>query len=545
MASTVQHREPGTSFRHVKAHDTSRREARADILPRIDPVTELRPDIPLLSSRASPSDEGFVDVCREHGHGSWHLASIQGGMGSSGAVERAVSNTVDYYGGSSSCSRAERYCSTPPISSALLNDKVYFRTPADIHADSLKMKLDRVCVSASESAPRSLVIPFLNAPSQKLPDLHPPSPYTPSHRSLHGLGSPYSTCPSTMNSIASVGAYWFHNPMDQRLNSNGADADRSNAPWPVQDCGNDPSPTQRSDDLAAAKILEIHGALLKSTRPVGHKQEAQSSCREQDLPAHAPGQSDTVRPEDVVCRGTPKLELAAVSPASFVSAASPFRIAVPVTGHGTTSPGHVSSYGVSRTPCDAPHAAAPPLTQGSNMSLSGEGSNCTKNSLSSSTKHTETQNLDSSELEGAFACECCPKKPKKFATAEALSAHEAEKLYECSFCGSRFKNKNEALRHQESLHVRRRSWACSAISEYKRTFHDSKTRPGEYDACGYCGKEFPRSGCSPGSMAHTVDMALRHATEHDWEERFQHVNSLHNFRQSFETFPRWDELGRG
>lgn len=276
-------------------------------------------------------------------------------------------------------------------------------------------------MSASESAPRSLVIPFLDAPSQKLPDLRPPpSPYTPSHRSLHGLGSPYSTCPSTMNSIASVGAYWFHDAMDQRLNSNGADADRSNAPWPVQDCDNDPTP--RSDDLAAAKTLEIHGALLKSTRPaVGHKQEAQSSCREQDLPVHASGQSDTVRPEDVVCRGsTPKLELAAVSPASFVSAASPFRIAVPVSVHGTTSPGHVSSYGVSRTPCDAPHAAAPPLTQGSNMSLSGEGSNCTKNSLSSSTKHTETQNLDSSELEGAFACECCPKKPKKFATAEAL-----------------------------------------------------------------------------------------------------------------------------
>jgi len=111
------------------------------------------------------------------------------------------------------------------------------------------------------------------------------------------------------------------------------------------------------------------------------------------------------------------------------------------------------------------------------------------------------------------------------------SAHKAEKLYKCAFCGNRFKNKNELLRHQESLHVRRRSWTCWAISEYKHTFHDSKTRPGEYDACGYCGKEFPRSGRSPRSLPHSVDTVLRHATEQDWEERFQHVNSLHKFRQ--------------
>ncbi|EEY16745.1 conserved hypothetical protein [Verticillium alfalfae VaMs.102] len=56
-------------------------------------------------------------------------------------------------------------------------------------------------------------------------------------------------------------------------------------------------------------------------------------------------------------------------------------------------------------------------------------------------------------MQGFFMCECCPKKPKKFETAAELGAHEAEKQYECSFCGNRFKNKNEAERHQNSLHV--------------------------------------------------------------------------------------------
>ncbi|KAH8654203.1 hypothetical protein BGZ61DRAFT_467930 [Ilyonectria robusta] len=33
------------------------------------------------------------------------------------------------------------------------------------------------------------------------------------------------------------------------------------------------------------------------------------------------------------------------------------------------------------------------------------------------------------------------------------SAHEAEKQYECSFCGNRFKNNNEMERHQKSIHL--------------------------------------------------------------------------------------------
>jgi uncharacterized Zn-finger protein len=111
------------------------------------------------------------------------------------------------------------------------------------------------------------------------------------------------------------------------------------------------------------------------------------------------------------------------------------------------------------------------------------------------------------------------------------SAHEAEKQYECSYCGNRFKNKNEAERHQNSLHVRRHSWSCSALSGYDRAFHDSTNRPGEADSCGYCGEDFPRSGRAPGSGALTGGIVPRHATDQDWEARIKHLQEVHKFRE--------------
>ncbi|KAH7303583.1 hypothetical protein B0I35DRAFT_329365, partial [Stachybotrys elegans] len=105
--------------------------------------------------------------------------------------------------------------------------------------------------------------------------------------------------------------------------------------------------------------------------------------------------------------------------------------------------------------------------------------------------------------------------------------NEAEKQYECSFCGNRFKNKNEAERHQNSLHVRRHSWSCSALMGFTaRAFHDSTTRPGEADTCGYCGDDFTRSGRGPGTDG---GAAPRIATDQDWEERIRHLQELHKF----------------
>lgn len=82
------------------------------------------------------------------------------------------------------------------------------------------------------------------------------------------------------------------------------------------------------------------------------------------------------------------------------------------------------------------------------------------------------------------------------------------------------------------------------LSEYKRTFQDSTERPGEADTCGYCGKEFTRSGYSSASITPGVGIAIRHATEQDWKERLQHVQYLHKFGQcsSAKKFYRADHF---
>ena len=90
-------------------------------------------------------------------------------------------------------------------------------------------------------------------------------------------------------------------------------------------------------------------------------------------------------------------------------------------------------------------------------------------------------------------------------------AHEAEKLYKCQFCPNRFKNKNEAERHQNSLHLRRFSWSCAALGAVQNAFHQSTVHRGTIDVCGYCGAEFPNQ------------------PEPDWNVRTEHLVVAHKY----------------
>ncbi|KAI5864918.1 hypothetical protein GGS23DRAFT_619624 [Durotheca rogersii] len=121
-----------------------------------------------------------------------------------------------------------------------------------------------------------------------------------------------------------------------------------------------------------------------------------------------------------------------------------------------------------------------------------------------------------------LVCDCCPKRPKRFDTIEELRAHATGKQHECSYCGSRFKSKNEAERHQNSLHLRRHAWSCSAILKigYKGVFHGSVSQPGVADTCGYCGKDFGRNG---------GDGTSRLVDEKDWDYRCAHLKEAHRF----------------
>lgn len=97
-----------------------------------------------------------------------------------------------------------------------------------------------------------------------------------------------------------------------------------------------------------------------------------------------------------------------------------------------------------------------------------------------------------------------------------------EKQYKCAFCHNRFKNKNEAERHQNSLHLRRHSWSCAAISGFEAAFHASASPTAQTpagpsdDACGYCGEEFPNF-------------------PRDWEARIEHLTNVHKFGECNQT----------
>lgn len=105
--------------------------------------------------------------------------------------------------------------------------------------------------------------------------------------------------------------------------------------------------------------------------------------------------------------------------------------------------------------------------------------------------------------------------------------HEAEKAYECQYCGNKFKNKNEMERHQNSLHLRRHSWSCASIADQAQTvFHPSTSIPPNpnnpnapnpppdavplTDVCGYCGEEFTNE-------------------PPDWQVRMTHLTDQHKF----------------
>jgi hypothetical protein len=97
-----------------------------------------------------------------------------------------------------------------------------------------------------------------------------------------------------------------------------------------------------------------------------------------------------------------------------------------------------------------------------------------------------------------------------------------EKQYTCMFCTNRFKNKNEAERHQNTLHLRRHSWSCANISDWKAAFHPTtRTTPASLSdlldglevECGFCGEKFANF------------------TERAQDQMWDHITNRHKFRE--------------
>ncbi|KAK1816465.1 hypothetical protein LTR12_009147 [Friedmanniomyces endolithicus] len=180
-------------------------------------------------------------------------------------------------------------------------------------------------------------------------------------------------------------------------------------------------------------------------------------------------------------------------------------------------PSSATSYGSSRL---SPSAASPAIDTGLRLGAPYESARTLppthQRTSSESTpavrsippdSMTHSQHASVSHLQGVLICECCPKKPRKFDTSDELRLHESEKQYTCAYCPNRFKNKNEAERHQNSLHLRKHSWSCAALSGPQAAFH--QTGVNSADVCGYCGDEF--------------------SNPPQWDLRAEHLNHVHKF----------------
>ncbi|KAF2035447.1 hypothetical protein EK21DRAFT_96687 [Setomelanomma holmii] len=173
---------------------------------------------------------------------------------------------------------------------------------------------------------------------------------------------------------------------------------------------------------------------------------------------------------------------------------------------GETDLGPVSPYAASRSLNPSPRGS---LSRPQHQRGPSETEQPQVRKMSTESILHPRQNSVAARIPGAYICECCPKKPKKFDSEEELRLHELEKQYICQYCPNRFKNKNEAERHQNSLHLRRHSWSCAALAGVHAAFHPSPTHPTAADMCDYCGEEFPNPA--------------------DWDVRSEHLNHVHKF----------------
>ncbi|KAJ4125156.1 hypothetical protein NW765_015546 [Fusarium oxysporum] len=454
------------------------------------------------------------------------------------------------YASYSSTERSQEYI---PPGFGRLHNHFQFQSPADIHGDALKKKFNQT-QPLEKSPARSFLSSSVNGLLSRRPSVEGQflaalsMPAQIPIRSGGNLGSLERATEIPIHSALSPRSTPFCHG-DRSPNSS-SDIDRSPRTRTKRNNSDDGTSTHSSCDFTGAEGMEMQdGQSLKRLHsddtyaPGGQKRRAASPNDEYMFPIP----SDTSYRRDLSSRGCPQgrftsIPLGATMPSVPTSRSNLYISTMSTSIHPTSiatansfgrrSPVGPSPGGISPTSCNSPYTAPVSLNLNPQTSISGWKSIHPETTPDVSTgKIIKVQMPNATKVQGFFMCECCPKKPKRCDTIEQLNAHEAEKRYECSFCESRFKNKNEAERHQNSLHVRRHSWSCSALSGYDQAFHDSTTRPGEADTCGYCGDEFPRSGRGPGTGALSGDNPPRHATDQDWDERTRHLEKVHKFRE--------------
>lgn len=486
-----------------------------------------RPDLP-------PSHTSFA---RNHGSPASPFAEDEGKFPRKD-LRHAVKEEKDE--GYSSWSSIARSQESFPRAFGLHHNSFQFQSSADLHGASLKKKLE-TARSPAESKPISLLTASANEllPKPLSDSRYSPALSIPSQLPLHtrAYDSPRSSDTGPMSALSPRSApFQQHAATDYRSAHEHYDPDRSpRTTRTSRNNSDDASSTQGSyadygyademdmDETSDLKRLQLSDGYAS----IGQKRRAASPPPNDTVPLGLQGKTDLViRRSDLSSRGspTPRLSGTLQNPLSSLSRSNSYMSvsSVAPTTHDRWSPGGGSPGGVSPTSATSPYTT--PLSLQTHSSFGMRTPFHARTSSATSPKQlVELQKPVGPKVQGFLMCECCPKKPKKFETREELRAHEAEKQYTCQYCGNRFKNKNEAERHMNSLHLRRHSWSCSVLASYDRAFHESTNYPGQADTCGYCGEDFHRSGAPASSRKSKI------TTDEDWDARIRHLQEVHKF----------------
>lgn len=318
-----------------------------------------------------------------------------------------------------------------------LHSHFQFQSPADIHGDSMKKMLDNVR-PFEKSPPRSLL-------SASASELLPRRPLD--TRFAHGPSLPIHTR-SMLDSPARLSDAGLHSAVsprsgpfsyEQRSPNDSSDIDRSPRTRSRRNNSDDATSTQGStyefngaEDMEIEETQSLKRLHIDDAYVVGGQKRRAASPQEDHLLVAQP---DLFRRQEIGPRGSPALRLntipqglplTAVAPTSrnnsYVSTMSmPPSSITTANSFGRRSPGGFSPGGISPPAGNSPYSTPGSLNPSPRTSISGRSAVHTRTiSGSSPRKLTEVSKPTGSKVQNFFMCECCPKKPKKFETAEEL-----------------------------------------------------------------------------------------------------------------------------
>jgi hypothetical protein len=125
--------------------------------------------------------------------------------------------------------------------------------------------------------------------------------------------------------------------------------------------------------------------------------------------------------------------------------------------------------------------------------------------------------------------------------ARISKVHKLERQFKCKYCSPCFKAKNEANRHENSLHIRGETWKCVAINDFTKISQNSTERASRpdtqvslVDICSFCGEDFPSQPSPDWSLrdyhltsVHKIDGRDKHRSFHRVDHYLQYVVHFH------------------